>query len=443
MVKDVNLNNVMCVPDLRSNLLSVGKITDKGSTVIFENNKVYILDKDGKEILIGQKRNHLYYVREILDKKGETAAASMNISRTKIQEWHEKFGHINEQQLKELARSNEVYGLNIGCNEHLINCSICLKAKQTRKSFSRNESHKKETLLELIHTDICGPMRVNSIGGSRYFITFIDDKSGWCEIYFIKKKSEAASAFFKYKAMVENQLGKRIKCLRSDNGTEYLCNELESYLEKHGIKHEMTVAYTPEQNGVAERRNRTLVEMARCMMIQSQLSPSFWAEAISTANYLRNRCPSRSINGQTPHKLWTGKDFSVKHFQIFGTKGYRLDKTPNKGKFYSRSKKCIFVGYSTERRAYRVWCPDSKRIYATRDVKFVNNFEVKEQPMQEEFTSEDIMKKEKEVEIYLNNYRKLGNENESIENQPENEETEREASNNENQLEDQTEIENL
>jgi hypothetical protein len=431
--------NRLYVPDLRSNLLSVGKITDKGSTVIFENNKVYILDKDGKEIMIGQKRNHLYYVREILDKKGETAAASMNISRTKIQEWHEKFGHINEQQLKELARSNEVYGLNIGCNEHLINCSICLKAKQTRKSFSRNVSHKKETLLELIHTDICGPMRVNSIGGSRYFITFIDDKSGWCEIYFIKKKSEAASAFFKYKAMVENQLGKRIKCLRSDNGTEYLCNELESYLEKHGIKHEMTVAYTPEQNGVAERRNRTLVEMARCMMIQSQLSPSFWAEAISTANYLRNRCPSRSINGQTPHKLWTGKDFSVKHFQIFGTKGYRLDKTPNKGKFDPRSKKCIFVGYSTERRAYRVWCPDSKRIYATRDVKFVNNFEVKEQPMQEEFTSEDIMKKEKEVEIYLNNYRKLENKNESIENQPENEETEHEASNNENQLEDQTE----
>jgi hypothetical protein len=395
-LRSVNLNNVMYVPDLRSNLLSVGKITDKGSTVIFENNKVYILDKDGKEIMIGQKRNHLYYVREILDKKGETAAASMNISRTKIQEWHEKFGHINEQQLKELARSNEVYGLNIGCNEHLINCSICLKAKQTRKSFSRNESHKKETLLELIHTDICGPMRVNSIGGSRYFITFIDDKSGWCEIYFIKKKSEAASAFFKYKAMVENQLGKRIKCLRSDNGTEYLCNELESYLEKHGIKHEMTVAYTPEQNGVAERRNRTLVEMARCMMIQSQLSSSFWAEAISTANYLRNRCPSRSINGQTPHKLWTGKDFSVKHFQIFGTKGYRLDKTPNKGKFDPRSKKCIFVGYSTERRAYRVWCPDFKRIYATRDVKFVNNLEVKEQPMQEEFTSEDIMEKEKE-----------------------------------------------
>jgi hypothetical protein len=442
-LRSVNLNNVMYVPDLRSNLLSVGKITDKGSTLIFENNKVYILDKDGKEIMIGQKRNHLYYVREILDKKGETAAASMNISRTKIQEWHEKFGHINEQQLKELARSNEVYGLNIGCNEHLINCSVCLKAKQTRKSFSRNESHKKETLLELIHTDICGPMRVNSIGGSRYFITFIDDKSGWCEIYFIKKKSEAASAFFKYKAMVENQLGKRIKCLRSDNGTEYLCSEFESYLEKHGIKHEMTVAYTPEQNGVAERRNRTLVEMARCMMIQSQLSPSFWAEAISTANYLRNRCPSRSINGQTPHKLWTGKDFSVKHFQIFGTKGYRLDKTPNKGKFDPRSKKCIFVGYSTERRAYRVWCPDSKRIYATRDVKFVNNFEVKEQPMQEEFTSEDIMKKEKEVEIYLNNYRKLENENESIENQPENEETEREASNNENQLEDQTEIDNL
>jgi transposase InsO family protein len=103
-----------------------------------------------------------------------------------------------------------------------------------------------------------------------------------------------------------------LKCLRSDNGTEYLCNELESYLENHGIKHEMTVAYTPEQNGVAERRNRTLVEMARCMIIQSQLSSSFWAEAISTPNYLRNRCPSRSNNGQTPHKLWTGTKGYIK-----------------------------------------------------------------------------------------------------------------------------------
>jgi 23S rRNA-/tRNA-specific pseudouridylate synthase len=94
-LRSVNLNNVMYVPDLRSNLLSVGKITDKGSTVIFENNKVYILDKDGKEIMIGQKINHLYYVRDILDKKEETAASTMNISRTKIQEWHEQFGHIN------------------------------------------------------------------------------------------------------------------------------------------------------------------------------------------------------------------------------------------------------------------------------------------------------------------------------------------------------------
>jgi hypothetical protein len=103
-LRSVNLNNVMYVPDLRSNLLSVGKITDKGSTVIFENNKVYILDKDGKEIMIGQKRNHLYYVREILDKKGETAAASMNISRTKIQEWHEKFGHINRTTIKRTCK---------------------------------------------------------------------------------------------------------------------------------------------------------------------------------------------------------------------------------------------------------------------------------------------------------------------------------------------------
>lgn len=126
-------------------------------------------------------------------------------------------------------------------------------------------------------------MKVESLAGSKYFVTFIDDKSRWCEIYFLKKKGELFEKFLEFKAKVEKQTGKNIKTVRSDNGGEYRSNELQNYLKKEGICHQLTTEYTPQQNGIAERRNRTLAEMARCMLLQSGLPPSFWAEAILTA----------------------------------------------------------------------------------------------------------------------------------------------------------------
>ena len=129
-------------------------------------------------------------------------------------------------------------------------------------------------------------MLVDSIGGSRYFMTFTDDYSKLCEVYFIRKKSEVAEMFKEYKNLVENKTGKKIKTLRSDNRTEYTCQEMKNYFREEGIKQQFTVEYTPQQNGVAERKNRTLVEMARCMMLQSGLSPEFWAEAVATANHI-------------------------------------------------------------------------------------------------------------------------------------------------------------
>lgn len=205
-------------------------------------------------------------------------------------------------------------------------------------------------------------MRIESLAGSRYFVTFIDDKSKWCEVYFMKKKSEVPEKSKEYKAMVEKGTGRKIKKVRSDNGLEYVSHYLDDFLKKEGIKHELTVAYTPQQNGVAERKNRTLVEMARCMMLQSGISGGFWAEAILTANHIRNRCPSRSLNGEIPFKIWTGRTSVVNYFQRFGTTVFVLDKTIGKGKFEPMSTKCIFVGYSTQSKAYRLWDPESRKI---------------------------------------------------------------------------------
>lgn len=130
-------------------------------------------------------------------------------------------------------------------------------------------------------------MRTESLGKSRYFVIFIDDASRWCEVRFLKNKSEVLQAFKDYKVLVENQTGKRIKYLQSDNGREYLNDSFDAYLKANGIGRRLTVSHTPEQNGVAERKNRTLLEMARCLLLQSSLPTSLWAEAINTANYVR------------------------------------------------------------------------------------------------------------------------------------------------------------
>ena len=154
--------------------------------------------------------------------------------------------------------------------------------------------------------------------------------------------------------------------------------EFDDFLQMNGIQRKLTVPYTLEQNGVAERKNRTLAEMARCMMIQSKLPPSFWAEAISTANYLRNRCTSESIDGETPFKLWTGKRPTVTHLRPFGTKALVLDKSQQRGKFEPKSKECILIGYSEESKAYRLWLTIDKKVIRSRDVKFMNTFQPEE-----------------------------------------------------------------
>ena len=179
--------------------------------------------------------------------------------------------------------------------------------------------------------------------------------------------------FMEYKAMVEKQKGKKIKFVQSDNEMEYCNRDFDTFLAKQGILRRLTVAHTPEQNGIAERKNRTLCETARCLMIGSDISQGFWAEAISTANYLRNRCPSNSINGKTPFELWFGRVPILNHLRSFGCKAIALNKSQTKGKFDARGRECVLIGYSETAKAYRVWFPAERKVEATRDIVFLEN----------------------------------------------------------------------
>ena len=197
-------------------------------------------------------------------------------------------------------------------------------------------------------------MRTQSKGGARYFATFIDDYSGWYQVYFLKSKDEIFDAFVKYKNLAETETGNKIKALQTDNGKEYCNTKFRQFLDQHGIQQRWSIPYTLQQNGVAERRNRTLLDMARCQLIQAQLPSSFWAEVVGTANYIRNRCTSKALANETPFELWKGWTPVVGHMCTFGTKVLILNKNPTKGKFEPRSKGGIFIGYP-EHAKVRVW----------------------------------------------------------------------------------------
>ena len=194
-------------------------------------------------------------------------------------------------------------------------CEACLYGKQSKKKFPNNQTRKASQLLELIHSDLVGHVP-NSLGGSRYFITFIDDLSRFTSIAFLKEKSEALEQFKIFKAWAENQ--KSMKSLRSDNGGEYISKDFKRFCEDHGISRQFTIPYTPEQNGVAERKNRTLMEATRSMLMASNLDAKFWTEAISTSYYLQNITPTKAVKKFTPYELWYGFKPFYTHLHIFG-----------------------------------------------------------------------------------------------------------------------------
>lgn len=161
-------------------------------------------------------------------------------------------------------------------------------------------------------------------------------------------------AFKEYKALVENQTGKRIKFLQSDNGKEYVNKDFDTFLKENGIGRRLTVSHTPEQNGIAERKNRTLLDTARCLMMQSSLPATLWAETLNTANYILNRSPTSCHNGKIAFEKWKGQIPDVSNFQEFGREVMTLKREPQKDKFETRFRQGIFVGYSDVSKGYRI-----------------------------------------------------------------------------------------
>jgi hypothetical protein len=248
-------------------------------------------------------------------------------------------------------------------------CEECVKSKQHRGSFSKDAISKTKCTLEVVYSDVCGPMQVNSYGGNRYFVSFVDDFSRKIWTYLISKKSEVLSVFKKFKSVVERQSEHKLKTLRTDGGGEYVSHDFAAFCDNEGITHEVIPPYTPQQNGSAERRNRTIMNMVRCMLKSKHLPKELWGEAVSTATYILNRCPTKRLNGTTPEEAWSGSKPNVEHLKVFGSIAYKHVPDQLRKKLDDKSETMILVGYHPTG-GYKLYDPVSKVTVISRDVVF-------------------------------------------------------------------------
>ncbi len=292
------LNKVLYVPEITKNLLSVPVMTQMGAEVLFDNGKCSIT-KDGRTINIGHIVDNQLYTLNTEE------YAHIATAKPSLEQLHCRFGHLNFGYVNKLAQGNMVEGMNYSTGTVNQECEACAQAKMHKIPFPKQSTKKTSRPLELIHSDLCGPMNVESIGGSKYVLTFTDDYTRYVTVYFLKSKSEVLSKFEEYVNMVENMTGQKVQNLRTDNGGEYVSHDFTKFCTSKGIFHQFTNPYTPEQNKTSERLNRTLVEKAKSMIFHAKMPLNFWAEAVNTAVYLHNRSRlTSSLKHKTPFECW-------------------------------------------------------------------------------------------------------------------------------------------
>jgi hypothetical protein len=273
--------------------------------------------------------------------------------------WHCRLGHINKKRMAQLQKDGVLESFDLRSDD---TCESCLLGKMTKSPFT-GFCERGEGLLDLIHTDVCGPFRSATRDANRFYVTFTDDYSRYGYIYLIKHKSETFEKFKEFKQEVENQLERKIKMLRSDRGGEYLSIEFHDYLKECGIVSQLTPPRTPQLNGVAERRNRTLLDMVRSMMSRASLPISFWGYALETAAHILNLVPTKKV-AKTPHEMWTGKVPSLAHIKVWGCEVFVRRETHDK--LEPRSERCVFIGYPRKSFGYLFYKPSKNDVFVAR-----------------------------------------------------------------------------
>jgi Integrase core domain/gag-polypeptide of LTR copia-type/GAG-pre-integrase domain len=366
------LKDVLYLPELSMNLFSVSQATKCGMKVEFDNQFGRVIQKStGRVTAMPSLEDNLYILIGRRPQPDQTTMEFANAaSGESIDLWHQRLGHLGARNVRLLGSSDLVRGIRIKGSHELEFCEGCAKGRSHRQAIMRNDGPGSSEILGLIHSDLCGPMQTPTAGGFRYFITFTDDKTRMKTLYLMKEKSETLQKLKEYEAKVTVETGKRIKAIRSGNGGEYTSREFNDFCKLKGTSRQFTAPYTPEQNGVAERLNRTLMESARCMLKHAEMEDRYWGEAIMTAVYIANRCPTVAVDDVTPYEAFTGNKPSAEHLRVFGCDAFVHVPSEKRKKLDDKAIKCKMVGYCSESKCYRLLVPGTNKIIKSRDVIF-------------------------------------------------------------------------
>ena len=417
---EIILKNVYYVNGINKNLLSFSKITEN-NTIISRDQNAKIYDKNRKLVAVADKVNDLYVMKSFIYKIFENDIFANTVKLTNKEKWHRALGHINFQYLDKLVNEKLIEGLPEKLETNVMKCANCIQSKMANVPF-QNKRNRANEILEIIHTDLNGPHKTTGYKGEKYFLSFIDDYSKVSRIYCIKSKADVADCFEDYVNLVENQLNKRVKKIRCDNGKEYLNHRIDKFIRDKGIELLPCPPYVHELNGVAERFNRAAMDMGRCLQREAKIHTKYWPEIMKTVSYLKNRTIANSVENKTPFEIFFCKKPNVKNLKIYGSLVFvRNPEVKRNSKWDDKSNIGKLVGYNHD--SYRVLI-DNKIINA-RHVDIVE--EGTELICLEKVNDDEI------IELNLDFDRKQDQTNEIIDN--ESNESTNEANENTNEIE--------
>ncbi|GJZ24113.1 putative ribonuclease H-like domain-containing protein [Tanacetum coccineum] len=363
-----------------------GRITGKGTlkTNSLDFEDIYFVNElkfnpfnlhDENQILLKIPRKDNMYsfdMKNIVPKESLTCL----IEKATLDEsmlWHRRLGHINFKNINKLVKDNLVRGLPTKHFENDQTCIACLKGKQHRASCKSKVLNPITKPLFMLHMYLFGPTFVSSLMHKKYCLVVTDDYSRFTWVFFLTTKDETNEILKNFIKEIENLVDKKVKIIRSNNGTEFKNKVMDDFCREKGIKREYSVARTPQQNGVAERRNRTLIEAARTMLADSKLPTTFWAEAVSTACYVHNRVLVVKPHNKTPYELFRGFKPALSFMRPFGCHVTILNTLDSLGKFDGKSDEGFFVGYSLSSKAFRVYNTRTRRVEENLHIGFLEN----------------------------------------------------------------------
>ncbi|GJR62349.1 retrovirus-related pol polyprotein from transposon TNT 1-94 [Tanacetum coccineum] len=343
VIGDSVISRVYYVEGLGHNLFSVRQFCDSDLEVAFRKHSCYVRDTDGVELIKGSRGSNLYTISVEDMMKSSPICLLSKASKNKSWLWHRRLNHLNFGTINDLARKDLVRGLPRLKFEKDHLCSACQLGKSKKHTHKPKIENTNLEVLNTLHMDLCGPMRVQMINGKKYILVIVDDYSRFTWVKFLRSKDETPEVVIKFLKQIQVGLNKTVRYIRTDNGTEFVNKDLTEYYERVGIFHQKTVLRTPQQNGVVERRNRTLVEAARTMLIFSKAPMFLWAEVVATACYTQNRSLIHTRHNKTPYELVHDKKLDLTFFRVFGALCYPTNDSEDLGKLQPIANIGIFL----------------------------------------------------------------------------------------------------